>query len=128
MEELRTCIGCGEEKPFGKFANAGITKGVQYRRRLCASCYSKKKYEKSRENKRRLVEYKGGLSCLHCGNDDHRVIEFHHRDPSKKEGAISAMLSHSWPKIKREIDKCDALCANCHRILHYELRNGTEGD
>ena len=63
---------------------------------------------------------------MHCGISDWRVIEFHHRDPSQKERAISDMMGWSWEKIEKEIAKCDPLCANCHRILHYELREAAK--
>ena len=57
--------------------------------------------------------------CIDCGNDDPRVLEFHHRDPNEKESAIAAVLSSSWEKILSEVVKCDVICANCHSIRHY---------
>ncbi|WP_010676639.1 hypothetical protein [Bacillus timonensis] len=67
------------------------------------------------------IQYKGG-KCLRCGyNRCIRALEFHHRDPSKKEFSISNKgLTRSWERIKKELDKCDLLCANCHR----EVENG----
>lgn len=58
--------------------------------------------------------------CKHCGITDHRVLHFHHRDPSQKEFGIGSGGTRSISKIKREMEKCDILCANCHAILHHE--------
>jgi hypothetical protein len=64
------------------------------------------------------VKYKGG-ACERCGyNKSPYALEFHHRDPSQKDGNISRMLSHSWSRVKKELDKCIMLCANCHREEH----------
>ncbi len=59
--------------------------------------------------------------CIICKTKDFRVLDFHHRDPSTKLGRIAHMIDRcSKVKILAEIQKCDCLCANCHRILHYE--------
>lgn len=65
--------------------------------------------------------------CTICGFNDHRCLVFHHKDPKKKEYNIPEMVSNrlSLSKIKGEISKCVILCANCHRILHYdEMKSG----
>ena len=64
-------------------------------------------------------------SCERCGENDTIVLEWHHKDPSKKDMGVSDMLSRRGRKtILEEIEKCVCLCANCHRRLHHELRNG----
>jgi hypothetical protein len=46
-----------------------------------------------------------------------RALTFHHRDPSEKDFAISG-TSWAWDRIKKELDKCDLLCMNCHAERH----------
>ena len=59
--------------------------------------------------------------CLICKTKDFRVLDFHHRDPATKINRIADMIDRcSKAKILAEIQKCDCLCANCHRILHHE--------
>lgn len=46
-------------------------------------------------------------------------MEFHHKDPSKKDfGISSAGTTKSFERIKLELDKCDLLCSNCHKEIH----------
>ena len=67
------------------------------------------------------IELKKTKKCIRCGNNDYRCIDFHHRDPKDKIMEVSKMASHGYSKKKiiKEIEKCDTLCANCHRIEHY---------
>lgn len=63
--------------------------------------------------------------CVDCGLSFHWcAMEFHHRDPKEKFKKISTMVtSSSRKKILEEIEKCDLLCSNCHRIREYFERN-----
>lgn len=124
--EMRVCKICKCEKPLDKFANAGIINGVEYKRHLCVPCYSISKKPRRQRIKEEFIEWKKTLKCSKCGNDDHRVLEFHHRNPTEKEYTIANIIDRGYgvEKMENEISKCDVLCANCHRIVHYELRNG----
>ena len=79
---------------------------------------------RKRRKKIRLmaVEYKGGR-CGRCGYDRcMEALEFHHRDPLRKDFSISEKgYTRSWVSVRRELDKCEILCANCHRETHVQL-------
>lgn len=65
------------------------------------------------------VEYKGG-KCIKCGyNKSVWALEYHHRNPKEKDFAIGSKPSIGWEKLKKELDKCDLVCANCHREIHH---------
>jgi hypothetical protein len=44
-------------------------------------------------------------------------FDFHHRDPSTKQFAIGSFTG-AWETLLVEAEKCDLLCANCHRLRH----------
>lgn len=48
--------------------------------------------------------------------DNVHVFDFDHREPSKKSFALSKPHSKTIDQIQQEIDKCDLLCANHHRL------------
>ncbi|MEO8972072.1 MAG: hypothetical protein ABI406_10805 [Ktedonobacteraceae bacterium] len=78
------------------------------------------------ERKERLWEVynqlKATSKCTHCGEDHPATLQFHHRDPQKKEFNLAKAVSdgYSIERIKKEVAKCTVLCANCHAKLHYE--------
>ena len=62
--------------------------------------------------------------CERCGAFNPAFMDWHHRDPKEKTGLISRLVRHaSIETLQKEIDKCDCLCANCHRIEHYDDRS-----
>ncbi len=63
---------------------------------------------------------KASLSCNDCGEADPACLDFHHVDPSKKEGMISVLFVQGYAlgRVKKELEKCVVLCANCHRKVH----------
>ena len=70
-----------------------------------------------RRQKEKAVAYKGG-SCEKCGySRSVAALEFHHRLPSGKDFGL-AKTYRNWDVVEAELDKCDMLCANCHREIH----------
>lgn len=95
----------------------GMTDKRSYRDR---AEYLKQAVQKRRKKIREMaVKYKGG-ECELCGYCRCiNVLEFHHKDPDKKDFGISASgHSRAWLRVKTELDKCVILCANCHREIH----------
>lgn len=75
-----------------------------------------------RRLKKTMVNYKGG-ECQFCGYSKYvGAIDFHHVDStSKKFGLSMDQMYRSWETVKKELDKCVIVCANCHRELHAGL-------
>lgn len=100
-----------------------IEKRKEYRRKWYANNKeSEKAYIKKRKLKLKkwFQKYKEKLSCSNCGENHPSTIEFHHRF-NDKEKNVSLMVNdgYSVSKIMKEVRKCDILCANCHRKVHY---------
>lgn len=91
----------------------------------CKKCAADSVIKRRRLLKVKAVEYKGG-KCEICGYDKCiDALEFHHLDPQKKEFGIAQKgYTRSWNNVKKELDKCLLLCSNCHKELHFKLKNG----
>jgi hypothetical protein len=61
-----------------------------------------------------LVEYFLEHPCVDCGETDPLVLEFDHRE-DKSFNISEGLRDRSWQSILDEIEKCDVVCANCHR-------------
>ena len=84
-----------------------------------------KQQERALKRKLELIEYKGG-KCECCGYDKNcTALEFHHINPEEKDFQLdSRRLSNTnIDKLKKEVDKCVLLCANCHREIHHPEYN-----
>ena len=76
-----------------------------------------------RNAKRGIIrEHKRLTGCFMCGINNPVVLEYHHKDPKLKEYNINYFVAGNWSmkKIQSEVDKCEVVCANCHRIIHHE--------
>lgn len=64
---------------------------------------------------RKLYEYLQEHPCIDCGETNILTLEFDHI--KQKTYNVSDMPGiTSWEKILKEIEKCEVVCANCHRI------------
>ena len=87
----------------------------------CKKCRVDAVQRRREKIKELAVEYKGG-KCEKCGYDKCiDALEFHHLEPSEKDFSLSEKgYTRSREKVKKELDKCILVCANCHRELHYK--------
>ena len=139
--ETKLCTKCGQVKPVSEFGlNKSKKDGLQSHCKECVKAYKKKHYEENKQYyldkakayrqtcRENLNNYKSSLVCTKCGENRWWLLDFHHENPEEKDGEISSLVG-SPSKLKKELEKCIVLCANCHRDLHYRLshcENNTE--
>lgn len=85
-----------------------------------------------RRNKLRVAEfldsYKRERSCVDCGfsgKDFPHILDFDHLEG----GSTKKFTIGSWSRavlsisaIEKEIEKCELVCANCHRIWTFSKK------
>lgn len=93
-----------------------------YRNRIARRKDGRKRDKLKYQQRRQWIDdYRETLSCGVCGytfENRPECCEFHHRNAKTKSFSISQMANRSIESIVNEINKCDVLCANCHRMLH----------
>ena len=130
------CSKCKQDKSEDAFAWRNKDSGK--RASECKECHRiirRNNYEQNRErdiagSKERLnstrqwyQEYKSTLKCEKCGMDHPAVLDFHHKNAKEKDRSIAQGVgTFGWSigRIQKEISKCVVLCANCHRIEHWQ--------
>jgi len=139
--EQKICTKCDDEKNINKFPFKNKEKNIRHS--ICKECWKgirKKSYNKNKKvtfdrNKRNKKksrdwynEFKSNLKCNRCSENHPACLDFHHSTPNEKEFTISKLVgtTYSVKKIKKEIEKCEILCANCHRKYHYYERNDSK--
>jgi len=131
----RICTRCGKEKDIEEFPLRN--QFTQKRQSYCKDCrsdfgkdwYEKNKdYQKENASRHRteyqqrgreyVWDYLSTHPCIKCGESDPHALEFHHTRGNKTI-EVSKLIGRgsSLETLKAEIEKCDVLCANCHRKL-----------
>tara|TARA_R110000765_G_scaffold178990_1_gene284753 strand:+ start:66 stop:443 length:378 start_codon:yes stop_codon:yes gene_type:complete len=116
------CKFCNQEKGdrFYKYKSSGKL----IPRKKCKDCWSRHYKHNQREISDEIQKYKLSKKCEICSFDDGRALQFHHKDKNDKMMEVSNMVNRGFniTNIKKEINKCQCICANCHQILHHEER------
>jgi len=126
---LRSITGMDMTKPIQiKFIEKCTVVGCKNKHEglgLCKSHLSRKRRKEAWEE---IIESKGGC-CGECKKEFHfSCYDLHHVDPTKKEYSMAALVVNKTPgKLLNELSKCILLCANCHRIIHYNIKNNING-
>lgn len=149
-ESVRECSGCGKIKPLIAFVTYRDRKKQIRRRGICKLCRDaqdkkknenlrawRKEYNKKTKSKRSLqakarraaakafVDAYKSRPCMDCGRSFPPVaMDLDHVRGSKSKGIANLVGgAYKLDLIKIELEKCDVICACCHRI-----RTATRGD
>lgn len=130
---MKVCTKCGPPaQPIENFAVRDREKGTrQYVCRSCQNAYGRQHYQihrakyidkalrrnakQNKINAEFLIDYLRHHPCVDCGESDIVVLEFDHLRDKIMDVSELVTAAYSLEKVKREIDKCEVVCANCHR-------------
>lgn len=126
---MKICGKCREQKKLSAFSkNRKRKDGLQSECKSCRSIYLKEHYQKNKSlyiksaklGRQNLITWyreKKNKPCVDCGIQyPYYVMDFDHRDPSKKAFLVSKLArSGRRRKLEKELLKCDLVCSNCHR-------------
>ena len=139
--DTKICSVCKESKSVEEFNKHKDKKdGLQPACRFCSAKRSRDYYASNRikhkkevmKNKKRHIEaakkfvwnYLLGHPCVDCGETDIVVLEFDHVT-GEKDNCLSNGIRRGWSinRVKKEIDKCEVRCSNCHRRITAKRSN-----
>lgn len=132
--QAMVCWYCGAERPLEAFAWRNKAQGRrQVHCRTCQSAINQRQYQANRE--KRLAQVRANwlrvksafddlkrAPCSDCGQTFHPCqMDWDHRDGSVKVSSITKLLKNGRLVAARaELEKCDLVCANCHRMRTYQ--------
>jgi len=104
------CRACATKRTREYRSSLPVEKQEQYR------IEQSRRMAKIREDfVSRLNSLKSERPCYDCGgNFNFQAMEFDHI--GKKSFELTKGYKYPWDKVRKEIDKCQLVCANCHRI------------
>lgn len=140
MTETKRCPKCNTSKEHAEFAKAANrADGLQSLCKACKRALDKDLYSKhpeayyKRNLKARLaltefIRAAKSRPCADCKQSfPFPVMEFDHLPGVDKKFNISkAVTGGSKSLLLIEIDKCEVVCANCHRMRTWNRRFGTD--
>lgn len=135
---MKTCTRCQETKDLSEFSPNGDR--VNSHCKKCRSQVYKQRYQqtakeqvrqriKRLENRVAAMRYVQDIKisnpCTDCKkNYSYYVMQFDHLDPNTKVANVATMVSQgaSIERLKKEIAKCELVCANCHAERTHKRR------
>lgn len=131
---IKLCPKCNVEQPIENFHKNNTRKDKHAAHcRACRNFYAKVWYgynkeiqqERIRKSPTRLNNKKASRNlvmqtllnnpCKDCGETDPIVLEFDHIGEKKYNVATICNGKYSTKTVQEEINKCEVVCANCHR-------------
>jgi hypothetical protein len=116
--DLKSCIKCNTLQPINNFFKRKNRKNPFT---TCKKCFSIYNIKRQRENKLKAIIYFNN-KCNDCNQSyNQNIYDFHHLYDKDRDWSKLRLLKEE--RIQQELSKCVMLCANCHRVRHYDSQN-----
>jgi hypothetical protein len=133
---MKCCNKCKQLKPLSEYTRQSNKKdGLNRSCRTCTRAWVKGHYDRNRavymakakRQRERLIEWmriRKEQPCVDCNQSyPYYVMDFDHRHSKKLN--LGNFRRYGRQQVLAEIDKCDLVCANCHRFrTHARLVKG----
>jgi hypothetical protein len=124
-EKAKAAQQKNEQKRKGvKRYNSEVRK-IWYKNKKQDSLWHDKIKSQARERRKMLTSFLNNLKiktgCKDCGYNAHHVaLDFDHITDNK---TLNVSNAKSIKQALKEIEKCEVVCSNCHRIRTYQRLN-----
>jgi hypothetical protein len=82
--------------------------------------HKKNAARRRQEHRKKWADFKSGLKCVQCGASHVAILDFHHVIRDRAKQSVNRLVADGrFAAAYREVEKCIPLCANCHRVLHW---------
>lgn len=140
--QRKTCRMCGEIRAVTEFNFKYRSEGIRHSYcRECGKTFTRSHYRRNKHlylaknarayaRHRELIRQVKSRPCADCGVQyPFYVMDFDHREGELKEFELNSVARTPVKAILREIEKCDVVCANCHRERTYQrlMRKKAQG-
>jgi hypothetical protein len=132
---LKICSKCEETKAIKEFNFKNRAAGTRHSYcRECGKIITRRHYAQNKRQylnrnlrsftkRREFARQMKSRPCADCGIQyPYYVMDFDHREGEVKKYELNRIDRITTKALIREIEKCDVVCANCHRIRTYQRR------
>ena len=117
---------CRRWAAANRFKRNEYVRAYRARRYAAEGCW-REEGKKAKALKMWMIEIKS-KPCADCSRTfPSCCMDFDHREGSIKKYNIGSMFAHHYSVelIKTELEKCDLVCSNCHRLRTRDRRTGS---
>ncbi len=136
MDNMRICTSCNATLSLDNFRKRSGNRGLE---RVFKTCWREQERARMQirvvngyarvDNKKlackaRIDEIKLALGCTDCGFNSHpAALDFDHLPGFQKSDTVATLVGAGKLELAlAEIEKCEVVCANCHRIRTAERK------
>ena len=129
----KVCCKCKVEKPIEEFNFRNRLANLRHRYcRECGKQFTRTHYKRNKSQyiarsmranveRRQYLQQVKSRPCADCGVQyPYYGMDFDHREGEEKLFEMNRVSYVSMRAVKQEIEKCDVVCANCHRERTYQ--------